>query len=138
MPGSPLRQAGLPSYGGDRRRVPGCAGKRSPLLAGVSPQYYIRLERGDATGVSESVIDGIARALRLDDAEHAHLHGPDPGPPAPAAKTRRRRAGHTTVRPTIQRMVDSMHLSPAVVLNGRLDMITANTLGRAMFAPVYR
>src|SRR3954452_7680236 len=67
------REAGLPTYGGDRRRVPGLRREETALLVGVSPQYYIRLERGDATGVSESVIDGIAYALRLDDAERAHL-----------------------------------------------------------------
>src|SRR5215212_7749707 len=66
-------QAGLPSYGGDRRRVPGLRREETALLVGVSPQYYIRLERGDASGVSESVIEGIAHALRLDDAERAHL-----------------------------------------------------------------
>src|SRR6476646_8566252 len=66
-------QAGLPTYGGDRRRVPGLRREETALLVGVSPQYYIRLERGDATGVSERVIDGIAQALRLDAAERAHL-----------------------------------------------------------------
>src|SRR3954453_19407139 len=66
-------QAGLPSFGGDRRRVPGLRREETALLVGVSPQYYIRLERGDATGVSESIVDGIAHALRLDDAERAHL-----------------------------------------------------------------
>src|SRR3954467_14306828 len=65
-------QAGLPTYGDGRRRVPGLRREETALLVGVSPQYYIRLERGDATGVSESVIDGIAQALRLDDAERAH------------------------------------------------------------------
>jgi hypothetical protein len=68
-------QAGLPSYGGDRRRVPGLRREETALLVGVSPQYYTRLDGGDATGVSESVIEGIANALRLDDAERAHLLG---------------------------------------------------------------
>src|SRR3954462_4934595 len=66
-------QAGLPSYGGDRRRVVGLRREEVALLAGVSPQYYVRLERGDAIGVSQSVIDGIAHALWLDTAERAHL-----------------------------------------------------------------
>jgi transcriptional regulator with XRE-family HTH domain len=56
-------QAGLPSYGGERRRVPGLRREETALLVGVSPQYYIRLERGDATGVSDGVMDGIAHAL---------------------------------------------------------------------------
>src|SRR3954451_3773250 len=67
------RQAGLPTYGADRRRVPGLRREEAALIVGVSPQYYIRLERGDAVGVSPSVIDGIAHALRLDAAERAHL-----------------------------------------------------------------
>src|SRR5882672_6456555 len=66
-------QAGLPVYGGDRRRVPGLRRDEVAVLAGISSEYYIRLERGNATGVSESVIDGIAHALQLDEAERAHL-----------------------------------------------------------------
>ena len=66
-------QAGLPVYRGDRRRVSGLRRDEVAVLAGISSEYYIRLERGTATGVSESVIDGIAHALQLDDAERAHL-----------------------------------------------------------------
>ena len=66
-------QAGLPTYGGDRRRVSGLRREEVALLAGISSEYYTRLERGNATGVSESVIDGIAHALQLDEAERAHL-----------------------------------------------------------------
>ncbi len=66
-------QVGLPDFGG-RRRCPGCAAKRSRLLAGMSVEYYVRLERGNATGVSEAVLEGVSRALQLDDAEHAHLY----------------------------------------------------------------
>ena len=66
-------QAGLPVYGGDRRRVPGLRRDEVAVLAGISSEYYIRLERGNATGVSGSVIDGIAHALQLDEAERAHL-----------------------------------------------------------------
>src|SRR4249919_3869162 len=67
------QQAGLPAFGGDRRRVKGLRREEVALLAGISSEYYTRLERGDATGVSESVIDGIAHALQLDEAERAHL-----------------------------------------------------------------
>jgi hypothetical protein len=67
------KQAGLPVYGGDRRRVSGLRREEVALLAGISSEYYTRLERGNATGVSESVIDGIAHALQLDEAERAHL-----------------------------------------------------------------
>ena len=66
-------QAGLPTYGHERRRVTGLRREEVALLAGVSPQYYVRLERGDATGISESIIDGVAHALQLDEAERAHL-----------------------------------------------------------------
>ena len=66
-------QAGLPTYGGDRRRVAGLRREEVALLAGISSEYYTRLERGNATGVSDSVIDGIAHALQLDEAERTHL-----------------------------------------------------------------
>jgi hypothetical protein len=67
------QQAGLPTYGGDRRRVSGLRREEVALLAGISSEYYTRLERGNATGVSDSVIDAIAHALQLDDAERTHL-----------------------------------------------------------------
>ncbi len=130
------QQAGLPTYGGDRRRVPGLRREEVALLAGVSTDYYTRLERGSATGVSESVVDGVARALQLDDAERTHLYDliRSAGGTSPA---RRRRPSRDRVRPTVQRIVDSMLGSPAVVLNGRLDILAANALGQALFAPVY-
>ena len=68
-------EAGLPTYGGDRRRVPGLRREEAALLVGVSPQYYIRLERGDAAGVSESVIDGIAHALTTGNALRKSING---------------------------------------------------------------
>ena len=66
-------QVGLPDFGG-RRRVPGLRREEVALVAGMSVEYYVRLERGNATGVSEAVLEGISRALQLDDAEHAHLY----------------------------------------------------------------
>ena len=66
-------QAGLPVYGGDRRRVPGLRRSEVASLAGISPEYMTKLERGNATGVSDSVIEGLAHALQLDEAERAHL-----------------------------------------------------------------
>jgi transcriptional regulator with XRE-family HTH domain len=129
-------QAGLPIYGGARRRVSGLRREEVALLAGISTEYYTRLERGNATGMSESVIDGIAHALQLDEAERAHLldllraAGTTRRPP-------RRRPTPQRVRPTVQRIVDSMIGTPAVVLNGRLDVLTANALGYALFAPAF-
>jgi len=66
-------QAGLPVYGGDRRRVSGLRREEVALLAAISSEYYTRLERGNATGVSDSIIDAIAQALQLDEAERTHL-----------------------------------------------------------------
>ncbi len=131
------QQAGLPSYGGSRRRVPGLRREEAALLVGVSPQYYIRLERGDATGVSESVIDGITHALRLDDAERAHLLDLFRTAGSPSRARRRRAPATDRVRPTIQRLVNAMPAVPAVVLSGRLDVLATNPLGQALFHPFY-
>lgn len=65
-------QAGLPAYGGTRR-VPGLKREEVAMLAGVSTEYYARLERGNLRGVSDSVLESLARTLQLDDAERAHL-----------------------------------------------------------------
>src|SRR3954466_6824843 len=130
-------QAGLPTYGGDRRRGPGLRPAEAALFVGGSPQYYIRLERGASTGVSDGVIDGIAQALRLDDAERAHLLDLLRTAGASARTRKRRRPAPDRVRPTIRRLVDAMPAVPAVVLNGRLDVLAANALGRALFSPWY-
>ncbi len=128
-------QAGLPVYGGGRRRVKGLRREEVALLAGISIEYYTRLERGTATGVSESVIDGIAHALQLDEAERAHLA--DLLRTASPARPPRRWPTRQQVRPTVQRVLDSMIGTPAFVLNGRLDILSANALGLVLFAPVY-
>ncbi len=128
-------QAGLPSYGGDRRRVTGLRREEVALLAGISSEYYTRLERGNATGVSESVIDGIAQALKLDEAERIHLLDLLRG--AGTTRSPRRRPTQQRVRPAVQRVLDSMTGTPAFVLSGRLDILAANPLGRALFSLVY-
>jgi transcriptional regulator with XRE-family HTH domain len=128
-------QAGLPVYGGDRRRVSGLRREEVAVLAGISSEYYTRLERGNTTGVSESVIDGIAHALQLDEAERAHLL--DLIRTAGTTRPPRRRPAPQRVRPTVQRVLDSMVGTPAFVLNGRLDILTANQLGCALYSPIY-
>jgi transcriptional regulator with XRE-family HTH domain len=127
-------QAGLPDYGG-KRRVPGLRREEAALLAGISVEYYTRLERGNARGVSESVLEGIARALQLDEAERAHLIDLV----RIANTTRRvRRPTRQRVRPSVQRILDSMTGTPALVQNGRLDILHANQLGSALFSEIFR
>jgi hypothetical protein len=128
-------EAGLPVYGGDRRRVPGLRRSEVASLAGISPEYMTKLERGTATGVSESVLDGLAHALQLDAAERAHLD--DLMRTAGTTRPPRRRPARHRVRPTVQRILDSMHGSPALVMNGRLDILAANNLGAALYSPLY-
>jgi transcriptional regulator with XRE-family HTH domain len=129
------KQVGLPVYGGSRRRVAGLRREEAAMLAGVSIEYYTRLERGTATGVSESVIDGIAHALQLDEAERAHLV--DLLRTVSPARPPHRRPTQPQVRPAVQRVLDSMTGTPAFVLNGRLDILAANALGLALFWPIY-
>ena len=128
-------QAGLPAYGGDRRRVPGLRRSEVASLAGISPEYLTKLERGNATGVSDSVIEGLTHALQLDEAERAHLE--DLLRTAGTSRPPRRRPARQRVRPTVQRVLDSMPGAPAFVLNGRLDVLAANTLGLALYSPVF-
>ena len=106
------------------------------MLAGVSTDYYARLERGNLTGVSDSVLEALVRALRLDEAERAYLH--DLARVANTTPhTRRRPAPKQQIRPVVQRILDGMTAVPAVVLNARLDLLAANRLGHALFSPVY-
>jgi transcriptional regulator with XRE-family HTH domain len=128
-------QAGLPVYGGDRRRVLGLRRSEVASLAGISPEYMTKLERGNATGVSESVIDGLAHALQLDEAERGHLE--DLLRTAGSSRPPRRRPARQRVRPTVQRILDSMTGTPAFVLNGQLDILAENQLGEALYAPIY-
>ena len=106
-------QAGLPVYHADRRRVSGLRREEVAVLAGISTEYYTRFERGNATGVSESVIDGIAHALQLDDAERTHLL--DLIRAAGTTRPPRRRPAPQPVRPAVQRVLDSMSGTPAFV-----------------------
>jgi transcriptional regulator with XRE-family HTH domain len=127
-------QAGLPNYGG-ARRVAGLRRAEVALLAGVSPDYYTRLERGNLAGASDSVLDAIARALQLDDAERAHLH--DLARAANTNPRTRRRPTKQQIRPGVQSLLDAMTDAPAFVRNGRLDILAVNPLGQALYAPAF-
>lgn len=128
------RQAGLADYGGNRR-VKGLRRHEVAMLAGVSVEYYAKLERGNLAGVSDTVLEAVARALRLDEAERAHLldlaRTANHGGSAP----RRRRAQQ--VRPGVLRLLETIADAPAFVRNGRLDLLAVNTLARALYAPLY-
>src|SRR6478672_7904453 len=110
------QQAGLPAYGGAHRRVPGLRREEVAMLAGVSADYYVRLERGDLAGVSDEVLDALAGALQLDEAERAHLVDLARAA-ADRPNRRRRRAQSDTVPASVQVMLDAMTGAPAVVRN---------------------
>jgi len=127
-------RAGLPAYG-HNRRVKGLRRGEAAMLAGISVEYYTRLERGSAAGVSEDVLDGVARALQLDEAERAHLFDLVRAVNA-TSRPLRRHPTQERVRPTVQRILDSI-TAPAYVRNSHLDLLAANTLGYALYAPVF-
>ena len=121
-------RAGLPTYG-RQRRVAGLRREEVSLLAGISVEYYTRIERGNARGVSEDVLDGVCRALQLDEAEREHLAdlvrmANNERPP--------RRTPASKIRPSLQRIVDAMEAIPAFIRNGRLDILYANPLAAAL------
>jgi transcriptional regulator with XRE-family HTH domain len=119
--------AGLPA-GHGRRRVPGLRREELALLAGVSSDYYVRLEQGRDRHPSEQVVDALARALQLDEDATAHLHELA-RPPAPR---RRRRPPAERVRPSLLRMLDAWPDSPAFIVGRRFDVLAANPLAGAL------
>jgi transcriptional regulator with XRE-family HTH domain len=127
-------QAGLASYSRNRR-VPGLRRSEVADLAGVSVEYYSQLERGNLSGVSESVLEALAQALHLDEAERAHLL--DLARAAGPARRARRRPAAQHVRPNVARILDGMTEVPAFVQNGRLDVLATNPLARALYAPLF-
>ena len=129
-------KAGLPDYGG-RRRVPGLRREEVALLAGMSAEYYKRLERGNATGVSEAVIDGVSRALQLNEAEHSHLYELIRTANAGAHPQRRRQSRKSQLTAGMQQTIDAMSTVPVFVQNGRLDAIATNKLGLALFSEMF-
>lgn len=128
------QQAGLRFYGGNRR-VPGLRREEAAMLAGVSVDYYTRLEKGNLAGASDTVLHAIADALHLDEAERAHLLDLSRAA-TPSTRAPRRRPA-TSVRPSVQHILDGMTDVPAFVRNGRLDILAVTRLGRALYAPVF-
>ena len=126
-------QAGIPDFGG-RRRVPGLRREEVALIAGMSAEYYKRLERGNASGVSEAVIDGVSRALRLDEAERDHLYELVRTANAGAHPQRRRQVRKSQLSAGMQQTIDAMSTVPVFVQNGRLDAVATNRLGAALFS----
>ncbi|WP_432104757.1 helix-turn-helix transcriptional regulator [Streptomyces sp. bgisy091] len=131
-------QAGLPS--GTRRRVPGLRRSEVAALADMSVEYYAKLERGSLAGVSPAVLEAVARALRLDDAERSHLlhlaQAAD-GSDSLSRPRRRRTARQWTPHPSLQWTLDAITAGPAFVRNGRMDVLAVNPLARAFYHDVY-
>ncbi|XVQ85932.1 helix-turn-helix transcriptional regulator [Microbispora siamensis] len=130
-------RAGLPA--GTRRRVPGLRRSEVAALADVSVEYYAKLERGNLAGVSPSVLEAVARALQLDDAERAHLlnlaqaaDGFDA-----LARPRQRAARQWAPHRSLQWTLDAVTAGPAFVRNGRMDLLAANRLARAFYRDMY-
>jgi hypothetical protein len=128
-------QAGVPLVGG-QRRVPGLRRGEVAMLAGVSSEYYTRLERGNLGGVSDSVLDAVANALQLDEAERDHLFDLARAAGRPTTKRSAKETTAKAVRPVVQRLLDAMTGSPAFVRNARLDIVAINALGRALYSEV--
>jgi transcriptional regulator with XRE-family HTH domain len=114
--------------------VKGLRREEVALLAGVSTDYYTRLERGNLSGVSESVLEALAAALKLDESERTHLH--DLARAASAGTRQRRTAPKQHLREGVQRILDTIG-APAYVRNNRLDLLGANPLGRALLVDMY-
>lgn len=126
-------QAGI--IGGGRRRVTGLRREEVAMLAGMSVDYYAKMERGNLAGVSPEVLDALARALQLDEAEVTHLHDLARAATPSGPLRKRARTASTSVRPALQRLLDTMG-APAYIANQRKDFLATNTLGAAVFGPI--
>ncbi|NQX12328.1 helix-turn-helix domain-containing protein [Microbacteriaceae bacterium VKM Ac-2855] len=129
-------QAGL-EPGGGRRRVPGLRRDEVARLAGMSVDYYNRLERGNLAGASDTVLDAIARALELDRAEHDHLYDLARTANASSIRTKPKQPVATCVRPELQYLLDAITAAPAFIANNRMDIVAANPLGFALYSAMY-
>lgn len=127
-------ETGLPVYD-DKRRVPGLRREEVALLAGVSVDYYARLERGNLAGVSDSVLESVARALRLDEAEREHLFTLARSASSPTRAPRSSKPV-TSLRPSIATILGGMTGTPAYVRNARMDILAANDLAFALYSGI--
>ncbi|MFI0465956.1 helix-turn-helix transcriptional regulator [Saccharopolyspora sp. 5N102] len=121
-------EAGIVTYGG-RRRVPGLRREELAQLAGVSAGYYTRLEQGQSPNASDAVLDAVARVLRLDEDERAHLYGL-----ARRKPKGRKRSRPEQLRPAIRVMIESFGDVPALVLGRRTDVLAWNRMAHALLA----
>ncbi|MBO1268598.1 helix-turn-helix transcriptional regulator [Arthrobacter cavernae] len=126
-------QAGLTAYSGTRR-VAGLKREEVALLTGVSTEYYARLERGNLRGVSDSVLDSLARALQLDEAERAHLF--DLAKAAAPSRPAGNRRAHGELRSSVERILAGMTGTPAYVRNSRMEILAANNLCFALYTGI--
>ena len=115
--------------------MPGLRREEVATLAGLSVDYYNRLERGHLGSASDGVLDALAEALRLDEAERTHLF--DLARAAQPSARGRRRPAAPKLRASVQWMLDSMQSAPAFAENGRLDALGANSLGRALYPALF-
>lgn len=127
-------QTDLQTFGG-QRRVPGLRRSEVAMLAGVSLDYYTRLERGNLRGASEHVLNALANALQLNELEREYLHGLARTATAPTAAARTMQK-KPVVRESVQRVLDSMSV-PAVVWNRQHDLVASNLMGRALYSPQF-
>lgn len=121
------QQVGVPISIGIRR-VPGLRREEVALLAGISAEYYERLERGRAKRPSASVLEAVARVLQLNPAERDHLYalaGSVPGV--------REGSSSPQLRTGLRRALDHVTEVPALVLGPRYDVIAINNLGTAFY-----
>ncbi|WP_329260539.1 helix-turn-helix transcriptional regulator [Actinoallomurus sp. NBC_01490] len=126
-------RVGLPTS--RRRRVPGLRREEVAALAGVSTEWYTRLEKGHIGGVSEDVLEAVARALLLNEDERTYLL--DLARAARPTRRRSHRRKDVKIPSSVQWMVDSMTMAPAFVRTGRLDIVASNALCRALYSPMF-
>lgn len=128
-------RAGIPVAGS--RRVAGLRRNEVATLADVSIEYYTKIERGNLAGVSDGVLEAIARALQLDDAEREYLFGLARVAHGGAEPIRRRKPNRWVARESLVRALDAITTGPAFVRNGRMDILAVNLLGRAFYDRVF-